>query len=97
MCCESAASAHTFAAAADTAVVRTRVRVIRELVDRSMYLVDEQAVADAIVLRARTRSAVPGRLFRSRGGSSLIRSFKRAPYARSFRLSRGLLPRRTPH
>jgi hypothetical protein len=62
-----------------------------------MYTVDERAVADAIVLRARLRSLVGEPSFRSDRHGTQIRSFRRDRGARSFRLSMSAPPRRIHH
>jgi hypothetical protein len=74
---------------ADTEPMESRVRVLRELVQKSLYVVDERAVADAIILRAQTRVLLPeptsGEASRGRQG----RSFRRDRDAPSFRLTSG--------
>ena len=67
-----------------------RVKLIRELVADGIYVVDEVAVADAVVLRASVRWAVPGGRFSglSRPADSHVRSFRPHRGARSFRLVR---------
>jgi hypothetical protein len=62
-----------------------------------MYVVDELAIADAIVLRARLRAAVPEQSMRSESRLPLARSFRRDRDARSFRLSRDARLHRTHH
>jgi hypothetical protein len=54
-----------------------------------MYVVDERAIADAILLRARLRRAIPEPSFRSDRRGAAVRSFRRDRDARSFRLSGG--------
>jgi hypothetical protein len=67
--------------------VNRRVRVLKQLVRESLYVVDEQAVADAIISRANARLLVADLAFRSDAGAARVRSFRRDPTARSFRLS----------
>jgi hypothetical protein len=69
--------------------MQDRVRVLKQLVRESLYVVDDTAVADAIVLRAMLRRTVPEPTFRSERRPSQVRSFRRDPGARSFRLSSG--------
>jgi anti-sigma28 factor (negative regulator of flagellin synthesis) len=45
---------------ADRASAESRVRVLRELVQESLYVVDEQAVADAIIRQGWAWLSVPG-------------------------------------
>lgn len=52
-----------------------------------MYVVDERAVADAILLRARVRVTLGEQAFRSEHRGPQIRSFRRDRDARSFRLN----------
>ena len=73
------------------------MRVLRELVRDSMYVVSEQTVAEAIMLRARTKLALPEQTFRSADRGALARSFRRDPTARSFRLSGSSRLRRAQH
>jgi anti-sigma28 factor (negative regulator of flagellin synthesis) len=40
---------------ADTEPTEPRVAVLKELVDKSLYEVDERAVADAIILRVKAQ------------------------------------------
>jgi hypothetical protein len=77
--------------------VRPRARVLRELIRDSLYVVDERAVAGAIVARAVTRQLVAEPTFRSDGRGPQARSFRRDPRARSFRLSNGTSLRRIGH
>jgi hypothetical protein len=66
---------------ADSETVDSRVRLLKQLVEESMYVVDERAVADAIVARALVREAVaaPRRRVRRRG--SRVRSAHGKPRA----------------
>jgi hypothetical protein len=72
---------------ADNDPVRSRARVLRELIHDSLYVVDERAVADAIAARALVRQVVAEPSFRSELRGPQPRSFRRDPRARSFRLS----------
>jgi hypothetical protein len=74
--------------AADTTRVQDRVRVLKQLVRDSLYVVDTDAVAQAIVLRAMLRRTVPEPPSRSEPRGHQVRSFRRDRDARSFRLSR---------
>jgi len=66
-----------------------RVKVLKELVNDELYVIDDVAVADAILLRAQTRHMLPDVAFR---GSSRpepkVRSFRPHRGAKSFRLMR---------
>ena len=63
--------------------------MLKQLVRESLYVVDNVAVADAIVLRAMLRRTVPEPSSRSERRNSQARSFRRDRDARSFRLSHG--------
>jgi hypothetical protein len=79
-------SPHVHRIAADKSRVETRVTVLRQLVRDSLYAVDERAIADAIVLRARARMLIAAPSFRSEVRRPPVRSFRRNRDARSFRL-----------
>jgi hypothetical protein len=79
--------AQGIAALADTTVVQDRVRVLKQLVHGSMYVIDERTVGDAIVMRASVRAALPDSGFRSGRREPVVRSFRRDRGARSFRLT----------
>ena len=64
-----------------------RARVLKQLVRESLYVVDERAVADAILARINARLLVPDLELRAGGRGAPVRSFRRDPAARSFRLS----------
>jgi hypothetical protein len=64
-----------------------RVRVLKQLVRESLYVVDERAAAEAILSRANARLIVADLAFRSDATAPRVRSFRRDPSARSFRLS----------
>ena len=68
-----------------------RVKVLKQLVADGHYVIDETAIAEAVVLRAAARSLLPDVSFRSapRGGAPQVRSFRPHRGARSFRLTRG--------
>jgi hypothetical protein len=66
-----------------------RVKLLKELVDDELYVVDHVAVADVILLRAQTRHTLPDVVFR--GTPRLqpeVRSFRPHRGAKSFRLTR---------
>ena len=64
-----------------------RAKVLKQLVGESLYVVDESAIAEAIILRSMLRSAVPELPFRSNSRGPQVRSFRRHDDARSFRLT----------
>jgi hypothetical protein len=72
----------------------SRVRLLRALCEDGMYVIDERAIADAILARARVRALVPDVAFAELGAS--VRSFRHDPSARSFRLARPAM-RRSAH
>lgn len=76
--------------------VQDRVRVLKQLVRESMYVIDERAIADAILARAAVRATLPVSTFRPEGRERSVRSFRRDRDARSFRLS-GTPHLRAPH
>jgi len=59
-----------------------RVKLLKELVNDELYVIDEAAVADAVILRSMTRQMLPDVTFR---GTS-----RPAPQVRSFRPHRGV-------
>jgi hypothetical protein len=75
---------------ADSASVDSRVRLLKQMVAESLYVVDERAVADAILTRAQLRQAVAAPELRGgvRRRSPRVRSFRRSRAVRSFRLPR---------
>jgi hypothetical protein len=90
MCPGEATSPHLGFREADIEAMETqRVRVLRQLVSESLYAVDELAVAEAIVVRARTRVLIASQTFRSEEPEVPVRSFRRTRDARSFRLTTG--------
>jgi hypothetical protein len=62
-----------------------RIRHLRQLVLDAQYVVDEEAVADAILTRATARRLVPEVLFRNDQRDVPVRSFRPSVHARSFR------------
>jgi hypothetical protein len=58
---------------------------LKQLVRESLYVVDEEAVARAILLRATLRAMIPGARFPSDLRTPPVRSFRRTRDARSFR------------
>jgi hypothetical protein len=75
--------------------MNNRLRLLRQLIVDGMYVVDEPAVAGAILARAHLRAAVAEPEFRSDRRMPMARSFRRDRDARSFRLSGG--PRLRAH
>lgn len=73
--------------------MNARVALIKQLVDSGTYPIDDVAIAEAIVVRARARNLVPGLAFRIASAKPPVRSFRRHSGARSFRLHR---PERRP-
>jgi hypothetical protein len=63
-------------------------RTLRQLIKDGMYVVDETVVANAILARANVKATVANTEFRSHVKPSPVRSFRRDPGARSFRLAR---------
>jgi hypothetical protein len=53
----------------------------------SLYVVDEDAIAGAIIARAMVKQAVAEQSFRSEQRAMAVRSFRRDRSVRSFRLS----------
>jgi hypothetical protein len=66
----------------------THHSALRQLIGDGMYVVDERIVAAAVLARAGVNATVAGASFRSTAEPSPIRSFRRDPSARSFRLAR---------
>jgi hypothetical protein len=73
--------------------MNARLKVLKQLMRDSMYVIDESLVADAVVLRMNARDAVPDLTLRSDARGPLIRSFRRHDDARSFRLVGSSRPR----
>ncbi len=68
--------------------MNSHLRLLRELIADGMYVVDEAAVADAILARAGVRLTVANASFRTEVRPPQVRSFRRDDHARSFRLER---------
>lgn len=77
--------------------MEARVRTLKEVIDKSLYVVDERDVASAIVLRAMSKSLVPLPAFRPADRELQVRSFRRTREARSFRLCGAPGERRAVH
>jgi hypothetical protein len=73
-----------------------RVRVLNQLIADGLYVVDDRAVAGAILSRAQLRATIAMPEFRSDRRGPVVRSFRRNRDARSFRLS-GTPQLRTHH
>ena len=65
-----------------------RPNLLAQLVRDSHYVIDERAVAEAIVMRTLARRVVPDVAFRSEMSPQKVRSFRCHTDARSFRLVR---------
>jgi hypothetical protein len=66
-----------------------RVKLLKELVNDGLYVIDETAVADAVVLRAMTRRMLPEVTFRGTPRPQPeVRSFRPHRGGRSFKLIR---------
>jgi len=66
-----------------------RVKVLKQLVRDRHYIIDEAAVAEAMMLRSTARRMLPDVTFRSTPRSApQVRSFRPHRGVRSFRLSR---------
>ncbi len=65
------------------------VRVLRQLIDDGMYVINPHAVADSVLIRARLRTTVARPVLMNERRDVEVRSFRRDPRARSFRLARG--------
>jgi hypothetical protein len=68
--------------------MNTRAALIKHLVDSGSYPIDEDAIAEAIVVRSMARRVVPDIAFRLAAAKSPVRSFRHHSGARSFRLHR---------
>jgi len=77
-----------FVSATRRVAAMDRRSVLAELIRESHYVVDEAAVAEAIVVRAMARRLVPGVSLRSGADVPRVRSFRRHRGARSFTLAR---------
>ncbi len=66
-----------------------RVQLLKELVNDELYVIDDVAVADAILLRSMTRHMLPDVAFRGTPRPEPeVRSFRPHRGAKSFRLTR---------
>ncbi len=66
-----------------------RVKLLKELVKDELYVIDEAAVADAVLLRAMTRRMLPEVTFRGTPRPApQVRSFRPHRGAKSFKLTR---------
>jgi hypothetical protein len=72
-------------------------RTLRQLIDDSLYVIDPESVADAILSRARAKAAMPDVAFRNDRGARAVRSFRLEHAARSFRLSSAPRQRQPQH
>jgi hypothetical protein len=70
-----------------------RAQLLRQLVLDSQYVVDEQLVASAIVVRVMARRMVPQADFRNDAPVTQVRSFRPSKQARSFRPCNLTIPR----
>lgn len=79
--------------------MNARIQLLKQLLDDDIYVIDEGAVAAAIVLRMRVRRSLPDVMFRDPpppgARAPRVRSFRPHPDARSFRLTR--MTRDAPH
>jgi hypothetical protein len=75
----------------------SRACTIRHLLEKELYVLSEEAIADAIVTRARVRALVAGSRFANTAAERPVRSFRPDPSARSFRLARSSSRRRLFH
>jgi hypothetical protein len=66
--------------------MQSRITTLRELVHGSLYVVDESAVARALMARALVKDTWPEQQFRSEQRWAPVKSFRRERGARSFRL-----------
>jgi hypothetical protein len=64
-----------------------RTKVLKQLVRDSQYVVDPDAVAEAIILRARAQQVLPDMTFRSAPAPRAALSLRPDRGARSFRLT----------
>lgn len=73
--------------------MNVRVKLLKELVADGLYVIDESAVAEAVVVRSMARCRLPDVTFRAGPSppppaSPRVRSFRPHRGARSFRLLR---------
>lgn len=67
--------------------MNARTKLLRDLVRDALYVVDEAAIAQAIIVRATARDVVADASFRNQPGGESVRSFRHDRRARSFRLA----------
>ena len=66
-----------------------RVKLLKELVNHELYVIDEPAVADAVLLRSMSRRMLPEVTFRGAPRPApVVRSFRPHRSATSFKLTR---------
>ena len=66
-----------------------RVKVLKQLVADEHYVIDESAIADAMLLRAQSQRTLPDVTFRcAPRAAPQVRSFRPHHGAKSFRLTR---------
>lgn len=69
--------------------MNARVKLLKELVGDGLYVIDDAAVADAVLLRAAARHTLPDVAFRgTRRLEPEVRSFRPQRGVPSFRLTR---------
>jgi hypothetical protein len=68
--------------------MNARTKVLKELVRDAHYVIDERAIAEAILVRAAAQRLLPDVTFRSTARVPQVRSFRPHRGARSFRLTR---------
>ena len=67
-----------------------RVKLLKELVGDGLYVIDDAAVAEALLVRCSARRLLPAVVFPAGAAPGpQVRSFRPHPDARSFRLTRG--------
>ena len=59
--------------------MNARVAVLRQLISESSYPIDEASVAEAIIVRAMARRAIPDLAFRDPPSKPRVRSFAITP------------------
>lgn len=75
-----------------------RVKLLKELVNSELYVIDDLAVADAVLLRSMTRHLLPDVAFRGTPRPEPeVRSFRPHRGVKSFRLTRPRAERRPVH
>ena len=67
-----------------------RVKLLKDLVESELYVIDDLAVADAVLMRSMARHTLPDVAFRGTlRPAPKVRSFRPHRGAKSFRLTRG--------